>query len=137
MKHTFTRVLACLLFVCVLTLPALAASETPSRNDPLPAAVPVPGTVTMLDLGAHSCIPCKMMTPILAELEEEYAGRAAILFIDVWQNEGEGKKYGITSIPTQIFFDQTGKEIFRHAGFYPKKRIVRVLDRLLAEQEGK
>ncbi len=64
---------------------------------------PVPGMVTMVDLGAHSCIPCKMMAPILEELEKEYKGKAAIIFIDVWQNEDEGKRFAVSIIPTQIF----------------------------------
>mgnify|MGYP002476647646 CR=1 FL=1 len=44
--------------------------------------------VTMIDLGAKACIPCKMMAPILEELEREYdtTGKAAIIFIDVWEN---------------------------------------------------
>ncbi|HOP14810.1 MAG TPA: thioredoxin family protein, partial [Lentimicrobium sp.] len=41
------------------------------------------GKVTMIDLGADKCIPCKMMAPILEELKKEYAGRADIIFIDV------------------------------------------------------
>ena len=79
------------------------------------------GMVTMIDIGAHKCIPCKMMAPILEELEKEYKGRAAIMFIDVWENPEEGKKYGIRSIPTQIFYDKEGKEVYRHEGFLTKR----------------
>lgn len=120
-----------------LTTVALAASEATAETDSLPPAVPVPNTVTMLDLGAHSCIPCKMMAPVLESLEKEYAGKAAIVFIDVWQHPEEGNRFGIKAIPTQIFFDHTGKEIFRHAGFYPTKKIRSILDPLLEKQGGK
>ena len=48
--------------------------------------VPVKDMVTMVDLGATSCIPCKMMAPIIEELAAEYRGKAAILFVDVCQN---------------------------------------------------
>ncbi|MCI5167595.1 MAG: hypothetical protein D3903_16260 [Candidatus Electrothrix sp. GM3_4] len=44
--------------------------------------VPVPGMVTLVDLGAHKCIPCKMMAPVLKKLTTEYEGRAAVIFID-------------------------------------------------------
>lgn len=92
--------------------------------------VPVPGKVTMVDLGAKKCIPCKMMAPILEELEKEYTDRAAIVFIDVWENPDAGRKYNIKLIPTQIFYDATGKEISRHQGFMEKKAIIAELTKL-------
>ncbi len=69
-------------------------------------SVPTPGLVTMVDLGAHKCIPCKMMAPIIAELQKEYAGRASIVFIDVWEHREQAQRFGIRSIPTQIFYDK-------------------------------
>jgi thiol-disulfide isomerase/thioredoxin len=78
----------------------------------------------LLDLGAHSCIPCKMMAPILDELKKDYADGFKTEFIDVWQNPDAGKLYGIQSIPTQIFFDTEGKELFRHMGFFSKEDIL-------------
>lgn len=95
----------------------------------LPTA-PVPGKVTMVDLGAKKCIPCKMMAPIMAELEKEYKDRAAIVFIDVWENPKAGSKYRIRSIPTQIFYDASGKEVLRHEGFYAKAAIIAELTKL-------
>jgi thioredoxin 1 len=89
-----------------------------------PAAAPATGRVTMIDLGATGCIPCKMMAPIIEELQAEYAGKADIVFIDVWKNLEAVQKYGIRAIPTQIFFDGNGREVFRHTGFMDKKSIV-------------
>ena len=86
--------------------------------------------VTMVDLGAKKCIPCKMMAPIMEELEKEYKGRAAIIFIDVWENPDAGRKYGIDLIPTQIFYDAKGKEVLRHKGFYGKDAIIAELTKL-------
>jgi thioredoxin 1 len=71
-----------------------------------------------------------MMAPIIEELEKEYKGKASILFIDVWEFPNEGQKYGIKSIPTQIFYDKDGKETFRHSGFFDKKSIVEQLVKL-------
>jgi thioredoxin 1 len=88
------------------------------------------GRVTMIDVGATECIPCKMMAPIMAELEKEYDGIADIVFIDVWKNPAEGRKYNVQTIPTQIFFDSDGKEVFRHVGFLDKEPIVKILSRL-------
>lgn len=113
-----------LIFLLIVT------TATSWASDPVPQA-PVPGIVTMVDLGARSCIPCKMMAPILEELEKEYQGRAAVIFIDVWQHPEEAKKFKVSIIPTQIFFDRHGKEISRHVGFMEKQAIIDQLETLL------
>jgi thioredoxin 1 len=78
----------------------------------------------LLDLGAGKCIPCKAMAPILEDLKKEYTGKMTVEFIDVWQNEDAGKRYGVDIIPTQIFYDADGKELFRHTGFFGKEDIL-------------
>ncbi|MCF7674859.1 MAG: thioredoxin family protein [Akkermansiaceae bacterium] len=98
------------------TTPVVATDSTPPAAD---AKLP-----KLLDLGAGKCIPCKMMVPILEELKKEYAGKMTVEFIDVWQNEDAGKEYGVEMIPTQIFFDAEGKELFRHTGFFGKEDIL-------------
>ena len=96
----------------------------------VPSELPVKGMVTMVDIGAKKCIPCKMMAPIMEELEKEYQGKAAIIFIDVWVDPSRGRKFGIRTIPTQIFYDRDGKEVMRHEGFFEKKAIVAELEKL-------
>ena len=78
----------------------------------------------LVDLGADKCIPCKLMAPILEEMKKDYAGTINVEFIDVWKNPDKAKEYGISIIPTQIFFDASGKELFRHEGFFSKKDII-------------
>jgi len=78
----------------------------------------------LVDLGAGKCIPCKMMKPILDDLKENYASHFTTEFIDVWENPDAGKPYGIEMIPTQVFFDAEGKELFRHTGFFGKEDIL-------------
>ena len=92
--------------------------------------IPVPNMVTMVDLGAHSCIPCKMMAPILEELREEYKGKAAIVFIDLQEHPQQAKKFNLKTIPTQIFFNKQGEEVYRHMGFLDKESIVKKLQSL-------
>ena len=65
-----------------------------------------------------------MMTPVLEELKKEYAGRMQVDFFDVWQDPDAGKKYAMKMIPTQIFYDAAGKELFRHEGFISKDDIL-------------
>jgi thiol-disulfide isomerase/thioredoxin len=92
-----------------------AAPVAPGQEAKLPRLV---------DLGADKCIPCKAMAPILAELKRDYGDRFITEFVDVWKNPDAGKLYGIEVIPTQIFFDVGGKELFRHVGFFSKEDIL-------------
>jgi thioredoxin 1 len=111
-----------LLILLVLFSPGAAFAE-PGE----PPEVPAKGMVTMVDLGANSCIPCKMMAPIMEKLEKNYKAEAAIIFIDVWKNPGQAKRFGIRAIPTQIFYDKGGKEVYRHVGFMSENAIVTLL----------
>ena len=79
----------------------------------------------LVDLGADKCMPCRMMAPILDELKKDYAEKFEVVFIDVWKNAEEGGKFRIRFIPTQIFYDPDGKELYRHEGFYSKEDILR------------
>jgi len=77
----------------------------------------------LVDLGKGTCIPCKKMKPILDELTVEYKGRAIVKVIDLRYEPQEARKYGIRLIPTQIFYDAEGNEIYRHEGFMDKQSI--------------
>ena len=85
--------------------------------------------VTFIELGSIKCIPCKMMQPIMKEIEKEYKGQVKVVFYDVWTSEGRpyAREYSIRVIPTQVFFDKDGKEYWRHEGFFPKDELVKVL----------
>jgi thioredoxin 1 len=83
-----------------------------------------PKLPVLLELGSHKCPPCRRMTPILNELRDEYSGKFQIKYIDVWQDREAGARYGVRAIPTQIFFDSKGREVFRHVGFYSKRDIL-------------
>ena len=107
------------------TITPVATAEVEPPETPAAATEnATQGLPRLLDLGATKCIPCKMMAPILDELKEQYAGVFAVEFIDVWEKPAEAEKYGIESIPTQIFFDASGKELFRHEGFFSKEDIL-------------
>jgi thioredoxin len=96
--------------------------------------IPEQGKVTMVDLGAKKCIPCKMMAPIMAKLETAYSGKADIIFIDVWENRDQAPRFKIRAIPTQVFFNEKGEEIWRHVGFLDEKSIVDQLTKMGVEK---
>jgi thioredoxin 1 len=96
----------------------------PLASHPEAAAVTDAKLPRLLDLGADKCVPCKMMAPVLADMKNQYAGTITVDFIDIWKNPAAGEKYGVEIIPTQIFFDAEGKELFRHTGFFAKEDIL-------------
>ncbi|MFP4466730.1 MAG: thioredoxin fold domain-containing protein [Candidatus Goldiibacteriota bacterium] len=94
--------------------------------------------ITFVELGSVKCVPCKMMVPVMEEIDEKYGNEVNIVFHDVWTPEGRpfAKEYGIRGIPTQVFLDENGKEFHRNMGFYPKERIVEVLRQKGVNIEG-
>ena len=112
----FALVLSWILFIAAD--PACAKDFSPGMP------VPSKGLVTLVDIGAKSCIPCKMMDPILQKMDKRYEGKAAVIFIDVRFHQEEARRFQINGIPTQIFFDKTGKEIYRHTGFMSEAAII-------------
>jgi len=106
----------------VLTSSAAQAAETKE--------IPAKGMITMVDLGAKKCVPCKMMAPIMEKVEKDYQGKALIYFYDVWENREPAMRFGIKAIPTQIFFDKDTKEVYRHEGFMSEEDIVKQLTKM-------
>lgn len=79
--------------------------------------------ITFLELGSKTCIPCKMMVPVMEEIEAEFGDQVAVIFHDVKKDRKISKKYKIKLIPTQIFLDAEGEELFRHEGFFSTAEI--------------
>jgi len=67
------------------------------------------GVPVIIDFGADSCIPCKEMAPVLVALHDELKGKAIIRFVDVWKYRDLAEGIPLKVIPTQVFFDATGK----------------------------
>lgn len=120
MKTWFAKTVVCAAaLLLVLSVFAGESSAAASTNAPAKPTVP-----RLVDLGADKCIPCKMMAPILKELKTEFEGQLEVEFIDVWKKPDASKPYKISLIPTQIFYDASGKELFRHEGFFSKEDIL-------------
>jgi len=85
--------------------------------------------VTFIELGSVNCIPCKMMQPVMKNIEKKYGDQIKVIFYDVWTQEQRkyAEIYKIRVIPTQIFLDKDGKEFHRHEGFYPEAEIDKIL----------
>lgn len=115
MKRSIIAITAILL---VLAVSFTIAAKPPTK--PAPKALP-----RLLDLGATTCVPCKMMAKVLDELKKDYKGKLQVDFIDVKKDTAAVEKYKVRVIPLQIFYNAKGKELFRHEGYYPKADIVK------------
>jgi len=121
------KVLIVLTLVAAIGLVLAKRANEKSRSDQsadVTVATDATARPRLVDLGAGKCIPCKAMAPILEELRTEYAATFDVVFIDVWENPPEAEPYNINLIPTQIFIDAAGKELWRHEGFLGKADIL-------------
>ncbi len=105
---------------------AVAVRRQPS-SDP-PEQVIGTGLPVMIDIGAETCIPCKLMAPILEELKNELQGKVIIQFINLNKYPEQAEVYKINMMPTQIFYSASGEELFRHEGFYSREDILKKLE---------
>ncbi len=85
--------------------------------------------ITFIELGSVKCVPCRQMQPVMKAIEEKFAGQVKVIFYDVWQKDQNhfAYDYHINLIPTQVFLNAQGKEIFRHEGFFPEEKITEFL----------
>ena len=81
------------------------------------------GKPTMVEFGATGCKACDMMQPILKNLRNKYEDKLNVLFVHVKKDQILAERYGISSIPVQVFFNKNGKEFFRHVGFFPQSKV--------------
>ncbi|MBA7673822.1 hypothetical protein ES703_82027 [subsurface metagenome] len=88
------------------------------------------GRPTMVEFGATGCIPCDMMQPILDNLRKKYPHKLNVVFVHVREEQILGARFGIRSIPVQVFFDKDGGEVFRHEGFFPEAKVTEVLSKM-------
>ena len=86
----------------------------------------------MLDMWAPWCGPCRMVSPIVEELAEEFSGKIAFFKMNIDENVETAGQYGITSIPTMLFF-KDGEEVSekRMVGARSREDYEEVLNELL------
>jgi thioredoxin 1 len=84
----------------------------------------------LVDFWAAWCGPCRMVGPIIDELNTEYEGKAVIAKMDVDQNQEFAAKYGVRNIPTVLFF-KNGEMVNRQVGVAQKETYKEAIDSLL------
>lgn len=86
--------------------------------------------VTLVDMSAEWCPPCKMLTPIVAEVAVEVADRAKVVALDVDEARKTAARFNVLNVPTMIFF-KNGEEVERLVGVSPKEKIIETIDKLI------
>lgn len=112
---------------CPLSSSCESAESNAVVKSQTKAKTTVQKQITFLEIGSVTCIPCQKMQPVMKAIEQKYGRQIKVIFHDVKKDRTVGEKYGIRVIPTQIFIDDIGKEIFRHEGFFPEAAIDKLL----------
>jgi len=99
------------------------------ENEVFKSQVPV-----LVDFWAEWCAPCRVISPILEELAEDYQGIVKIGKLNVDENPGATSLHGIRGIPTLIIFSD-GKPVDKIIGAVPKSRIVEMIEGVLSENQ--
>ena len=84
----------------------------------------------IIDFWAEWCMPCKMLAPILQEIEKEYEGKAKVLKMNIDENQETPQKFSITSIPTLVIF-KNGEPVENIVGAVPKSQIAEFLNKYI------
>ena len=82
----------------------------------------------LVDFWAAWCVPCRMLSPTVEAIAEQYSGSAAVVKLNVDDNPSTAEAYGIKGIPTLILLSG-GKEVERAIGSTRKESISRMIER--------
>jgi len=88
------------------------------------AALQVGTLPRFVDLGTTTCIPCKVMLGVMAELKLKYPGAFIVDFVNVKERPAEAERYGAQIIPLQIFYSPDGRELYRHTGVLRTEQVI-------------
>jgi thioredoxin 1 len=80
----------------------------------------------LLDFSAVWCGPCKVLTPIVEKVADEFKGKARVGKLDIDDSPATASKFGIRGVPTVLVF-KNGKESGRHVGVANKETLIKLL----------
>ena len=86
--------------------------------------------LAMVDFWASWCGPCKMLSPLVEALAEQYDGKALVAKVNVDEEPDLARRFGVMSIPTVVFL-KNGREFDRKVGVMPAEAFTQVLDKNL------
>jgi len=81
----------------------------------------------LVDFNADWCAPCKMMTPILKQVKQNFRDQIKIIKIDIDKNQTVAQNYAVRSVPTLILF-KNGKSVWRQSGVLQANQIITIIN---------
>lgn len=103
------------------------SSETPpQRTEVTPPSLVGDGRPTLVEFGMNSCASCRTMHQILDELDATHGERLRIIRVNIMEQGDLTRQWKIMAIPTQVFLDDAGKELYRHMGVLSARAILEV-----------
>jgi len=114
--------LICLVLSCLIlwqTLPAWAQGQALQKPRP-----------TILEFSRERCPMCEYMEDVLVQFKAKYGDQIEVRLVHIEPDENLFKQYKVAFVPTQVFLDASGKEVFRHTGLYTLQELVRKLKEL-------
>ena len=104
-----------------------AIKDTDFKQEVLDSEIPV-----LVDFWSPLCGPCRMVTPVVEEIYEEYQGQVKVVKINTDENPSVSSQYGIRSIPTLMIF-KGGRQVDTVVGAVPKTTLASTLKKHLPE----
>jgi thioredoxin 1 len=101
------------------TGPAWCETPAPAKSRP-----------AIYDFGSGRCLTCREMEKILEAVKGQYGKQLEVRLIYVDRDKDLARQYKVMLIPTQVFVDASGQEVFRHLGLFPKDKLVKKLQEL-------
>ena len=99
------------------------------ENDQIISEVLKNDKLVIIDFFATWCGPCQMIAPVLVELDKKYNDEIEIYKVNVDENQDSAIRYGVSSVPTLIFF-KNGEEIERQIGFMDEEELSKIIDEI-------
>lgn len=106
----------------------LKVEDNQTGEKQIPVTSPVGNRLPkLIDIGSGTCVPCKMMKPIIDDLQKNYNSFFETEYIDLNYDENREKAYyyQVRVIPTILFFDADGQQLYRHEGYISKEDILK------------
>lgn len=101
------------------TVTAWAQSRTPPESRP-----------AIYEFARKLCPICKEMEQVLKEVQGQYGHQLEVRILHIDEEEYLFRRYHVAIVPTQVFLDASGKEVFRHEGLFPRKQLLQKLREL-------